>query len=127
MLGVGYQAFWQPGVFNEAEAIRNAFGDLNGFHNAYIETLVANGLIGGVTLVCVLGVATWRAVLWLYLDSSAEAAGCVYFVVATVILGFFDVIVYRQHEIFYLLVIVFLVVSCREVRARKGPTSGKVP
>jgi exopolysaccharide production protein ExoQ len=117
LLGVGYQAFWQPGVFQESEAIRASLKEtINGFHSAYVEVLVATGIIGVVVFVAVLTAALRRCIQWFCATTSSEALGSIFFLLSAIILTALDLVMFRPHESFYLLTAIFFVASHREVR-----------
>ena len=128
VLGVGYQAFWQPEIFQESEAIRNALKEtINGFHSAYIEVLVATGIIGVVIFVVVLTAALRRCIRWLCVNPSIEALGSIFFLVSAIILTPLDLVMFRPHESFYLLTVIFVVASYRETHFSERMQGVNVP
>ncbi len=124
LTGVGYQAFWHlDGEFGgEVRYIRAMFSGLpiNGFHNAYIEVLVALGLFG-FSIFCFLLVSILvRSVNWFQKQCTPESFGVLFFVVSSIIAALFDVIIFRQHEIFYILMIAFYI-ALREQSFNEKP------
>jgi len=116
LLGVGYQAFWQEGASTTSQMITAVLDDLSGFHSAYVEVLVATGLLGFTAFLYMLVVTLWRCARWFSLVSSVESLGALFFVFSTIVYGFFDVVVFRQHEIYFLLIVIFAVVSYRQLQ-----------
>ena len=115
--GVGYQAFWQPGLFEEVQLIRTTFHGqpINGFHSAYIEALVALGIGGLFIFISLLFATTYRSVKWFLKEPTIESLGVLFMVVSTIIAAMFDVIVFRQHEVFYILIIVAYAMAKKQV------------
>ena len=128
VLGVGYQAFWQPGIFRESQMMRNALGEtINGFHSAYIEVLVATGVVGVVVFVALLAGTLSRCIRWFKRDPSIEGLGSIFLLVSVIILAPIEVVIFRQHEIFYLLTVTFFVASYREIRVPEGIRCNSLP
>ncbi len=123
LLGVGFRAFWQPGIFTEVQEIHNLYGELNGFHNTYIEVLVATGMVGGLAFLLGLGAVLYRCVQWFHVRRSIESLGAIYLLVATISLSFFDVIAFRQHEVFYLLLVALFATSSRHVASENSASN----
>lgn len=113
ILGVGYQAFWQPGVFEEVKQIHAGLGSkqINVFHSAFVEMLVALGSIGLVLFVIFLCYTIYYSIVWFLKEGSIESFGAVFFIITEIIIASTETILVRQHEIGYILVVVFLVKS----------------
>lgn len=117
IFGVGYQAFWVPGAFEEVQKIHSMFlgQPINGFHNAYIEVLVALGLFGFSIFILLLVSTLFRSLNWYMEKPSAESLGTLFFVISTIVAMMFDVIVFRQHEIFYMLIIIIYIMAGKQL------------
>ncbi len=113
LTGVGYQAFWQPGTFDQVPVIHAMFGGqaLNGFHSAFIEVMVALGVFGLAIFIYLLLATVFRTVIWYKNRVTAGSFGVVFFVLSSIVAATFDVILFRQHEVFYILMITFYVMS----------------
>lgn len=128
LLGVGYQAFWQPGLFEGSREIRNSLQEsINGFHSAYFEVLVATGVFGVFLFVAVLARTMWRCLAWFNREPSVEALGGIFIVMSAIILTSVEVVMFRQHEIFYLLTVSFFVASYRGARLAERRQGEDVP
>ncbi len=117
ILGVGFQAYWQPGQFMDTKGFLITIVEgLNGFHNVYIEVLVGTGLIGLIAYLGLHITVITQTIRWASHNSSAEGLGTIYLVLITILLSFFDVIAYRQHEIFFILLIVVITMTSRPLQ-----------
>lgn len=127
VLGMGFEAFWQPDVYDSTKLLRNAEGNIiTGFHNVFLETVVATGLLGGFFLMLIFLVSLYRCSLWFYKTQSAESLGSLYFVVVTLLLGFFDNVVFAQHELFHIILIALCVMSYKQIhRSRNNNNNNK--
>lgn len=104
VLGFGYNAFWTAPAFSDLMATIQAQGDtINGFHNAYLESLVATGILGGTTFALSVVVTVFRVFRRYLTDFSIESLGMIYFVMSAVVFSFFDIVLYREHDINQLL------------------------
>ncbi len=124
LTGVGYQAFWQPGAFEQVPVIHAMFGgqELTGFHNAFIEVMAGIGIFGLFIFVYLLLVTLFRSMVWYQKQRSVESFGVVFFVLSSVVAATFDGILFRQHEIFYILMAVFYVMSREKVTTARLKT-----
>ena len=113
LTGVGYQAFWQPGAFDQVAVIHAMFNGqpLNGFHSAFIEVMVALGVFGLCIFIYLLLATIFRAVICYKELGTVGRFGVVFFVLSSIVAATFDVILFRQHEIFYILMVTFYVMS----------------
>ncbi len=118
MLGVGFQAYWQPGQFTETKSFLITVTEgLNGFHNVYIEALVGLGIFGLISYLGIHITAITRAVRWAVSCKTIESVGSVYLITITILLSQFYVIAFRQHEIFFMLLIIVIVMAYQELRS----------
>lgn len=110
IFGVGFQAYWQDNLFQEIKSIHMSLPEgVNGFHNAYIEVLVATGIIGFIAYLGIHITAFTQIIRWIKQDKSIEATGALYFLSITILLSQFDVIAFRQHDLFFMLPIILLI------------------
>lgn len=117
ILGVGYNAFWTAPAFSDLMATIQAQGEtINGFHNAYLESLVATGLAGGTIFIISIFVTIFRACRKYLVDLSIERLGMIYIVASAVIFSFFDIVLYREHDINQLLMATIFSASYHRVR-----------
>jgi O-antigen ligase len=104
VLGIGYNAFWTAPAFSDLMATIQAQGaTINGFHNAYLEALVGTGILGGTAFGVAVLATVFRVVQKYLADASIEALGMVYFVMMAVAFSFFDIVLYREHDLNQLL------------------------
>ena len=92
LVGIGLNAFWSSPAYAEQVAFISANVDdgLQGFHNAYVEVLVALGVLGAAWLIGLIGVA-WVRLLHLYLRSrSVEVAIWLAVLTALAVFGMFE-------------------------------------
>lgn len=113
LTGVGYQAFWQSDSFPEVRLIHTYFHGqpLNGFHNSYIEVLVALGVIGLLAFIFLLVYVLFNNFRFFLRARSADSLGALLFVILAIIQTFTETILFKQHESSYILLITFLAFS----------------
>ncbi len=112
-LGLGYQAFWEsPAYASDVMLIRAAvLESIGGFHNGYLEAMVATGLVGAVfygllmisALVIVIKAASTAM-------TPVRVAG-VFFAIVIVSRTFTESSVYYQHDLDFVLLIAIAVSS----------------
>lgn len=114
LLGVGYDAFWSVDAFSDLMRTIQAQGEtINGFHNAYLEAMVSTGLFGGLAFISSILMTIYLVFRGFFSDLSIENLGAIYVVVAIVIFSFFDIVMYREHDINHMLVVILFVSSQR--------------
>ena len=115
VFGIGYQSFWEsPAYTSEVMLIRAAvLESIGGFHNAYLEAMVATGL-PGVILFAVLIIApllvSWRA---LKRQPTALRLGAVYITGLIASRTFTESAGYYQHDLDFILLIAMAVSGAR--------------
>jgi len=120
ILGVGFDAFWHAGIFDDARQIYLAFGEsINGFHNAFIEVLVSLGLVGEAAFVITLLAVLYRVSSWFFLSRSIESL-CALFVIGIILLtSFLEIIGFRNHDINHIMMVALYVASLSYHKRRK--------
>lgn len=109
-LGLGYEAFWEPGLFPEVGRIQSTFDgmNINGFHSAPVEVLVGTGGIGLFIYTIVILEAFRRVLQQLLIGTKTNITHCAAsFMILTVVVSAVEVIMTRPHEIFFLLFCIF--------------------
>lgn len=121
ILGIGYNAFWTAPAFSELMATIQAQGDtINGFHNAYLEALVATGILGGTSFIISVVVTIFRVFRRYLADFSVESLAMIYFVMSAVTFSFFDIVLYREHDINQLLMATMFTAAYRGLLPQPG-------
>ncbi len=112
LLGIGYEAYWQPGVYDSSRLLRSPTGEIiTGFHNSFLEVAVATGIAGVFLFISMIALSFWRTLKWWLASRSIEALGGLYIIVVTLLLSTFDPIVFLQHEIFNILIVSLCIMS----------------
>lgn len=117
ILGVGFQAYWQPGQFAEYKSLHIVIGEqINGFHNVYIEVLVGTGIVGLLAYIGIHIKVLMQTFRLISHNNSVEALGTLYLVIMTILLSQINTIGFRQHEMFLLLLVTFTVMTSKVLR-----------
>ncbi len=105
-LGVGYQAFWEAPRFSNAVSVVHAavLDTIQGFHNSYLETFVATGLIGVLLYVLMLGTALFVALRTYTYWGEKEAFAAIAVICMVIARTFTESVGYFQHDIEFVLV-----------------------
>ncbi|MEO1573868.1 MAG: O-antigen ligase family protein [Pseudomonadota bacterium] len=121
-LGIGYQAFWEaPKYANDVMLIRAAvLESIGGFHNGYLESMVATGVAGVLfyaTLLISAVAITVRAALK---RAGAVEMGAVFFAVLICSRTATESSVYYQHDIDFILLVSIAVASTMGLMSSAG-------
>jgi len=129
ILGLGFDAFWAAGLFDEGANIFEIHGEaINGFHNTYLEVLVSTGIVGEIFFIATLSAVLFRVFRWLYLERSPESLGAAYLIMITVVTSFIEVIGFRNHDVNHLLMAMFYTLAYQRMQqANKQPTVNLEP
>jgi O-antigen ligase len=123
ILGVGFDAFWDAGTFDDVRRIYLALGDtINGFHNAFIEVLVSLGLVGEAAFVITIVTVFYRVVTWFLFSRSVESLSALYVVSIILITSFLEIVGFRNHDINHILLVTMYVLSLSYHRKRRDNT-----
>jgi O-antigen ligase len=115
IFGIGFDAFWHAGIFEETRRIYEALGEgINGFHNTFLEVLVSIGLVGGAVYVMTLIVVMVRLTHWFFVSRTIETMGAVFIVSLMIVISFVDVIGFRNHDLSHILMVTFFVIAQKE-------------
>lgn len=121
VLGIGYQAFWESSRHaSDVMLIRAAvLESIGGFHNGYLEVLVATGFVGVAAYALLLMSAlayTFRVALanWQPLQ-----VGGAYFALLICSRTFTESSVYYQHDLDFILLVAIAVASLKASTARE--------
>jgi O-antigen ligase len=120
ILGVGFDAFWDAGTFDDVRRIYLALGDtINGFHNAFIEVLVSLGLVGEAAFVITIVTVFYRVVTWFLFSRSVESLSALYVVSIILITSFLEIVGFRNHDINHIMLVAMYVLSLRYHKKRR--------
>ena len=112
ILGVGFDAFWHAGTFDDVRRIYLAYGEtINGFHNAFIEVLVSLGLVGEAAFVITMMVVLYKILSWFFISRSIESLSALYVVSIILITSFLEIVGFRNHDINHILLVTLYVAS----------------
>lgn len=118
--GLGYQAFWVPGV-PEAEVLWAMFGigSRSGFnfHNTYISNAVEIGIVGVAVQAAILIVALWSSVRWAFRAPSAMTVFFALFMVQMLLQSLIEVVAFFQFSIRSIIVVSIAIYATQAVRA----------
>lgn len=114
--GIGYLAFWSSEDYSAIVSVwRKQNGDgVNGFHNLFIEVLVATGIPGLLALLAGLGLSLKRVLLDSANNQTMNGVIASVLVITMIGLAAFDNKLVRPHEIGVILLSAFTVASLRE-------------
>jgi len=112
ILGVGYDAFWHAGTFDDVRRIYLAYGDtINGFHNAFIEVLVSLGLVGEAAFVITFLVVIYKVSSWFFQSRSIESLSALYVIGIIFITSFLEIIGFRNHDMNHIMLVALYVAA----------------
>jgi len=112
ILGVGFDAFWHAGTFDDVRRIYLAYGEkINGFHNAFIEVLVSLGLVGEAAFVITLLVVLFKVSSWFFLSRSIESLSALFVISIILLTSFLEIIGFRNHDINHIMLVTLYVAS----------------
>ncbi len=113
VLGIGYQAFWESSRYaNDVMLIRAAvLESIGGFHNGYLEAMVATGIVG-VMLYILMMLSTIVAAVRTALEHGGPAQlGAVFLALIVCSRTATESTVYYQHDLEFVLLIAVAVSS----------------
>ncbi|MFK7886533.1 MAG: O-antigen ligase family protein [Gammaproteobacteria bacterium] len=123
--GIGYQAFWEsPAYTSDVMLIRAAvLESIGGFHNGYLEAMVATGLPG--VLLYALLVTAPLIVCWnaLMREPTALRLGALYICLLIASRTFTESSVFYQHDLDFILLVAIGVASARSLHPTKVKSS----
>ncbi len=112
ILGVGFDAFWNAGTFDDVRAIYLAYGEgINGFHNAFIEVLVSLGLVGETAFIITMLVVLYKVLAWFFVSRSIGSLCALYMILVIVITSFLEVVGFRGHDVNHIMFVAMYVLS----------------
>lgn len=122
--GLGYQAFWEsPAYASDVMLIRAAvLESIGGFHNGYLEAMVATGLPGVLTyalLVFAPLIVCWRA---LTREPTALRLGALYICLLIASRTFTESSVFYQHDLDFILLVAIGVATARSQHLKGSPS-----
>jgi exopolysaccharide production protein ExoQ len=127
-LGAGFNAFWDPEINGIVKLIRETVDErIRGFHNVYLEVRVATGMIGFAAFILFLATAFWASLKLFVFEGGLAVAAALTLTTLTMIIGAIENVMFRQHEVFQILIVaLFAAASLRNGR-RTGRIGARVP
>ena len=115
-LGLGYQAFWEaPAYASDVMMIRAAvLESIGGFHNGYLEAIVATGIPGVVLYALLIVTAVAVTVRSAIKQSSPLHVASAYFCLLIASRTFTESSVYYQHDLDVILLVSIAVATIRD-------------
>jgi exopolysaccharide production protein ExoQ len=116
LFGIGFDAFWHAGIFEEPRQIYAAYEQaINGFHNTYLEVLVSLGLFGEAIFILTMVAVLYRLSVWLMLMRTVESLGALFLVLLVTAMSFVEIIGFRNHDVSHILIAAFFAIAHREL------------
>ena len=118
-LGLGYQAFWESSAYaSDVMLIRAAvLESIGGFHNGYLEAMVATGVMGVALYALLLATVLTIVIKAASVAMTPVRIAGVFFVVIIVSRTFTESSVYYQHDLDFIFLIAIAVSSLQINRA----------
>lgn len=121
LLGAGFNAFWDPEINGIVKLIRETVDDrIRGFHNVYLEVRVATGLLGFIGFIGFLAAAFWASFKLFVFEGGLPAAAALTLTTLTMIIGSIENVMFRQHEVFQILIVAFFSAAAWRNALRSG-------
>lgn len=133
VLGFGIDGFWGNPVYQpQIQVMRRLYGDtVFGFHNLFVELMVALGPLGVVAHLAIGVTGLARALRWLRRDRDPLALWALVMVVCLYTQAMVSPQLYRPNSISYITLLVIVAALGKEVdrprRKRRGPWGGSKP
>lgn len=109
-LGVGFDAYWDSGLFRAADMIQQRFGEgLISFHNFILDIWVGAGVPGLIAITVTLGTIAFVFCRYFLAARDVDAAMMLAFFVAAIGVALFNPLLYAQHENMIVILIAFAV------------------